>query len=150
VESKAGEQGKCTRALSMCQVAVAETVTWSEMARSEANASLHLTLVEERCQSCSYEGGQATQLREARTCGDTHWIYAAQQSYSRHTARYGITLRSDMGGNRPVNHTVKLSLQGPDGMGPVPYYSSPYTRKYGYGCSALVWSRLKYTVSIPV
>jgi len=48
-----------------------------------------------------------------------------------------ITLQSDMGGNRPINHTVKLSLQRPDGMGPIPYYGSPYTRKYGYRCSAL-------------
>ena len=44
---------------------------------------------------------------------------------SHHTAAYGlytaITLWSDMGGNHPINRTVKLSLQGPYSMVLDPY-----------------------------
>ena len=46
IECKAIEtrgQGKCVRVLSMCQIAGAEAIMWSEMAESEASASSYLT-----------------------------------------------------------------------------------------------------------
>jgi len=54
-------------------------------------------------------------------------------SYGPYTA---VTFTVSYGGNQPVNRTVKLLLQGQT-VRPVPYYGGPYTRKYGYGCSAL-------------
>ena len=44
-ESKARGQGMCLIVLLMCQVMGAEAVMWSEMAESEAKASLHLTVL---------------------------------------------------------------------------------------------------------
>jgi len=87
-------------------VAVAEAVTWLEMAGSKANTSLHLTLVGERCRSCSYEGGQVTQLREARMCGNIRSTTIIQPLYgplwpSLYGLIWGVTSPSTVLSNCP-------------------------------------------------